>query len=211
MKERVRKSISQAGLRGGSPDVSKAFIRVLEQSRAPLIRVAYRTTRNMDEAEDIVQEAFMKAFIGLNQFRGESRVETWLQTIVVNTARNWARGRRGYVPVQLEQCRQSDSELVPLEIADDRRNPEQSCAYHELETRLLSAVEQLGARYKAVIRMCILGECSYLEASSRLNLSLVTVRARVFRGREILRRHLHQTIRGASSHLSPPSERRTNR
>jgi len=184
---------------GGSPDVFKAFIRAMEKSRAPLIRVAYRTTQNMEEAEDVVQEAFMRAFVSLHQFRGEARVETWLRAIVVNTAHNWARRRRGYVPVQLQLCQPGDAEPVELEIADKRRNPEQWCEYNELETRLLGAVERLGKRYKPVIRMCVLGERSYLEASVALNLSLVTVRARVFRGREMLRRQLHQTIRDRSA------------
>ena len=185
------------------------FLGAMEKSRAPLIRVAYRTTRNMEEAEDVVQEAFVKAYVGLHQFRGEARVETWLRTIVVNTARNWARGRRGRVHLQLDSCREDDPDFVLLQIADNRKNPEQWYEYHELESRLLGAVEELGRRYKAVIRMCVLGECSYLEASAALNLSLVTIRARVFRGREMLRRHLGHTIRDGSIHLPPRDERRT--
>jgi RNA polymerase sigma-70 factor, ECF subfamily len=208
MNERARQSSGPARGSSGSGEVFKAFIRAMEKGRAPLIRVAYRTTRNMEEAEDVVQEAFMKAFVCLHQFRGEARVDTWLRTIVVNTARNWARRRRGYVPVPLEHPSPGDAEPLPLEIADKRRNPEQWCEYGELETKLMGAVDQLGKRYEAVVRMCVLGECSYLEASSVLNLSLVTVRARVFRGRQILRRHLRQTIRDGASRGLLHSERR---
>ncbi|MFP5230506.1 MAG: RNA polymerase sigma factor [Acidobacteriota bacterium] len=170
------------------------FAEAIERYRAPLIRVAYRTTRNLEEAEDIVQEALMKAYVCRHQFRGESRVETWLRAIVVNTARNWIRRRRGYVLLQMEQCQPGESEGVPHEIADSRRNPEQWFEYQELESKLMKAVNGLGSRYQAVIRMCVLGESSYLEASSALNLNLVTVKARVFRGREMLRRSLHRTL-----------------
>ena len=180
---------------GDVPAEITAFLAAIEKSRASLTRVAYRTTRDMDEAEDIVQEAFMKAFECLHQFRGEARVETWLRTIVINTARNWVRRRRGVVLLHLEQYRQHDADFVPFEIADNRSNPEQCYAYRELETRIAASIERLGNHYAAAIRMCVLGDCSYLEASSALDLSLVTVKTRIFRGREMLRRSLQQSRR----------------
>ena len=203
MKEPSGKIASPSVSNNPPPRGRTTFMEVIEKNRAPLIRVAYRTTGNIEEAEDIVQEAIMKAYLCLHQFRGESRVETWLRAIVVNTARNWVRRRRGYTRVPMESGPAGDPESVLREVADSRKNPEQWFEYNEMEARIMAAVEELSSRYQAVIRMCVLGESSYLEASSALNLNPVTVKARVFRGREMLKRALR---RGSPERTAPPSE-----
>ena len=131
-------------------------------------------------------------------------METWLRTIVVNTARNSVRRRRGVILLHLEQHRQQESEFVPFEVPDNRSNPEQSYECRELESRIATSIERLGNHYAAVIRMCVLGDCSYLEALSALDVSLMTVKARIFRGREMLRRSLSRDSRGETAAFIGP-------
>jgi RNA polymerase sigma-70 factor, ECF subfamily len=193
MREPSRKMTNPSTI-AGPLDARTAFVEAVERSRALLIRRAWRITQNMDEAEDVVQEAVTKAFISLHQFRGEARIETWLRSIVENTAYNWARRRRVRVLLQPEQTGHDDADFILHEIPDTRRNPEQWCEFKELEDRVMAAIDNLSPRHKAVIQMCVLGGCSYVEASLALNLSLVTVKARIFHGRGIVQRKLRESI-----------------
>lgn len=189
---------------------ANGFAEVVERSRPRLIRFAWRITRSLDEAEDVVQESVLKAFANLHRFRGHSRVETWLHRIVRNTAYNRIRSRGSRVFVSVEQPSESDLDVTAHQIPDPASNPEQWCEFKELETMVLSAVERLSPRQKAVIKMCVLGESSYIEAASVLNLNLATVKARIFQGRGQLLQAMRRTTseRKASNSEGHVSRRR---
>lgn len=178
------------------PDAT-AFAEVVERSRPRLIRLACRITRNLDEAEDVVQESILKAFANLHRFRGHSRVDTWLHRIVQNTAYNRIRSRGNRIFFSVEHPSESDSDVMAHQLRDPGRSPEQRCEIRELESILFASVERLNPGQKSVIKMCVLGEFSYMEAASALNLNLVTVKARIFQGRgqlvHIFRRALAKT------------------
>lgn len=167
------------------------FAETVEKNRGAMIRVAYRVTRSMDDAEDVFQEAVLKALGGLPGFRQQSRPETWLYAIVRNTAYNWIRSCRGR---KLQQIPLVDSELTLHQIRDPCRSPEQNCEFRELETLLLGILQTLEPRQRIVIEMCVLGDFSYQEAASTLSISLATLKARVFHGRAMLARDLRRAV-----------------
>lgn len=157
-----------------------------EQRRAQLLWDAQRVTRSAEEAEDIVQESLLKAWRNLQQFRGEAQIGTWLRAIVKNTAREWMRGRGSKVHLPLETQRNDDEDPTALDLVDPRLDPEQWCQRKEMEEILHAEIQALGYLSRRAIELCALEEQSLLEASRAMNVGVVAVKSRVFRGRRTL-------------------------
>jgi RNA polymerase sigma-70 factor, ECF subfamily len=169
-----------------------ALTRTLELRHGQLLRLALRVTRCHEDAEDVVQESVVKALTNLSRFRGESRLDTWLHAIVLNTARTWLRSRRGHVHVPLESAGYNDHDIAKLDFPHPGKSPEEHCCDHELHRLLLAEVGGLDPIYKRPIQMRDLDEHSYRETAEILQLNLSTVKARIFRGRALLKRRLFQ-------------------
>lgn len=128
-----------------------ALGRLFEQHRKRLVRAALRITRNQDDAEDVVQEAAMRALVKLQTFRGESRLETWIYTIVRNCAISRLRipGRRRLISLDSElSADQTSPRCVALETTMD---PERNCLAYELHEIIRSEMQALKAPYRTVI------------------------------------------------------------
>jgi RNA polymerase sigma-70 factor (ECF subfamily) len=164
------------------------FVQVAEQNRAQLLWLAQRMTRDRDEAEDIVQEALLRAFRNLPSFRGESQMGTWLGVIVKNAGREWLRGRKGRVFFSLEYVRNPDDQPILLELPDPGRNPEQYCVRKEMNDILLSEIDRLNSVCKSTIKMCSIEESSHREAAHALGVSVSAIKSRVFHGKKMLKR-----------------------
>lgn len=184
-----------------------ALAGVAERSRGSLIRSAYRITRNADDAEDVFQEAVLKALTNLHRFRGDSRPETWLHAIVLNTAYNWVRGRGGR---RFLQNQLPDAEPFLEHIPDPGRNPEQCCESRELEDLLFTGIQNLHPQQKTVIQMCVLGEVTYKEAASVLSINMATLKARIFHGRVTLARGIHKVIEDRSDRRAAARDNSTD-
>lgn len=163
---------------------------VVEQSRPQFLRLAQRITNSREEAEDVVQEALLKAFKNLAQFRGDSKMGTWLFAIVQNTGREWMRKQRGRVYMSLEFARNSDDDALVDDIQEPGRNPEQLCECLELDRLVRSEIDKLCSVSKCAIRMCCLDELSNLDAANALGVSVCTIKSRIFHGKRTLKRAL---------------------
>lgn len=157
-----------------------------EQRRAQLLWDAQRVTRSAEEAEDIVQESLLKAWRNLQQFRGEAQIGTWLRAIVRNTAREWMRGRGSKVHLPLETQRNEDEDPTVLDLVDPCLDPEQWCERREMEEILHAEIQALSYLSRRAIELCALEEQSLLEAARTMNVGVVAVKSRVFRGRRTL-------------------------
>ena len=164
-----------------------AFVSAAEECRHQLLWLAQRLTHNREEAEDIVQEALIRAFRKLDQFRGDAKISTWLRVIVRNTAHEWLRNRGSRVFLPLEIVHGDDDEAAVLDVADRGLNPEESCARREMEAILRSEIKTLTAFSRRAIELCALEELSLREAARSLDSTVVTVKSRMFRGRRLLR------------------------
>lgn len=167
------------------------FVEVAEKHRTRMLRLARRFTPCREEAEDIVQDAFLKAFRALPRFRGESRMDTWLQTIVRNTVCDYLRAGRGkvYLPLEVTTSNSHDeTEVCVRDVPDPARNPEERMELKEMESILSSEIERLTPVCREAIRLCALEELSHARAARTLQISTPTVKARVFRGRDLLKR-----------------------
>lgn len=173
-------------------DRSAVFTRTVVQRRAYFLRVAQRISLSQQDAEDIVQESMLRAFDKLPSFRGESRMDTWIHAIVVNTARNWLRGRGNRIYVPFEGNGSRDRTGPCADLPHPGKSPEESCSDRHLRQLLREEIESLDPMYRRPIQACDLEECSYREAATTLNLSVCTLKARLFRGRAALRRKLRR-------------------
>ena len=155
-----------------------------------------RVTKSSEEAEDIVQEALLRAWRNLQQFRGDAQISTWLRAIVRNTAREWLRNRGSRINVPIGVMHTDEDEFPVLELMDSRPDPEETCVRREMEQLLRSEIEALTMISRRAIEMCALEEQSLRSTAQALNVNVVTVKSRLFRGRQLLRRSLCERTGG---------------
>lgn len=165
----------------------REFVDAAERYRPQLIWLATRITNRAEEAEDIVQQALLKAFRKLSGFRGESQMRTWLNAIVKNTAREYMRSQRGKVFVPLESSPFPDEASEELEIPDHGLSPEEYCEGREREEIVTAAIGGMGHANRQVLELCLFQELPYMQVATALNISLSTVKSRMFRSRRDLR------------------------
>jgi RNA polymerase sigma-70 factor, ECF subfamily len=169
-------------------DKEVSFARAAEQHRAQLLWLAQRITPQREEAEDIVQEALLKAYRNLAQFRGDAQMSTWLRAIVQNTARDWLRNQKGRVLLPLEQKQPGEGTTIVFDIPHPAENPEERCERKEMEGILRSELKKLNSVSTRAIQLCVLEELSHQAAARTLNISVITVKSRVFSGKKRLKR-----------------------
>ena len=151
---------------------------------------AYQIATSWEEAEDIVQEAYLKALRGLPNFRGDSKMESWLYTIVRNAALEHLRNRKRHGLGQQAPIPSDDDDQTMFEIPDTRADPEEACARSEIEQILLAEIEKLDSRCKCTVQMCFLNETPYQVAAEYLGVGVSTIKSRVFRGKRLLSKAL---------------------
>ncbi len=166
------------------------FVAAAERRRAHLVRLARRVTPCIEEAEDIVQEALLRAYRSLPRFRGEAQMSTWLQAIVQNAAREWLREQKGRVLLPLE--RRGHADCAPFEFPDPGRTPEECCERAEMRRILRSETEKLSAGCRRAVQLCIFEEASQRVAAQELEVSVVAVKARIFTAKRLLREAVRQ-------------------
>ena len=147
-------------------------------------------TRSGEDAEDIVQEALLRAWKGLQQFRGDAQIATWVRAIVRNTAREWLRNRGSWIDVPIGTARNDDDETPPLDLIDSRPDPEECYAQREMERLLREEIKSLTIVSRTAIEMCALEERPLREAARAMNVDVVTIKSRLFRGSQGLHRGL---------------------
>lgn len=171
-----------------------SFVQAAERRREHFLRLARRVTPCREEAEDIVQEAMLRAFRSLPRFRGDAQMTTWLQTIVQNAVREWLRENRGAIRVSLESS--GDEDAAPLDLPDRRRTPEEWCEHSEMQAILFGEIEKLGAIYQQAIRMCALEQISQEETAKALQVTVPAIKTRVFHAKRRLRGALEKRMAG---------------
>lgn len=165
-----------------------SFVETAKQQRQHLLWLAQRIAPQREEAEDIVQEALLKAFRNLAQFRGESQMSTWLRAIVQNTARDWLRNQKGRVYLSLEQPHPTDGTALLFDPPHPAESPEERCVREEMEWLVRNEIEKLSSVSRRAIQLCVLEEFSHRAAAHALNVSVVTIKSRVHSGKQRLKR-----------------------
>jgi RNA polymerase sigma-70 factor, ECF subfamily len=183
-----------------------------------LFRVAFRRLRNVEDAEDAVQDALLSAHKCIGQFQGRSKLSTWLTRIVTNTALMKLRRHSRYQMLSLGQDPENEGVTFANDLMDGGPNPEAIYAKTEMNETLGRALEHLSPKQRAAIQLCDLEGISIREAADALGISFNTMKSRVARaraslnlilGEAITMRHATETTTFANRKRTPYRERRS--
>ncbi|HEV8523845.1 MAG TPA: sigma-70 family RNA polymerase sigma factor [Terriglobales bacterium] len=175
-------------------DVS-AFEQLVKRYDRNIFRIANHITQNREDAEDVVQEAFLKAFQNLEQFQGNSKFYTWLVRIAVNESLMKLRRRRSDRTVSLDQEVETEEDTMPREVADWAPNPEQLYRQGELNEILTKTINGLPPSFRTVFVLRDIEGLSTEETAEALDLSVPAVKSRLLRARLQLRERLNKYFR----------------
>ncbi|HET9178273.1 MAG TPA: sigma-70 family RNA polymerase sigma factor [Terriglobia bacterium] len=173
----------------------EAFEDLVNRYEKKIYRLGLNLTGNPEDAEDMLQETFLKAFEHLSDFREDSRFYTWIVRIAINQGLMKLRKRRGSKEVRIEDGENDDGEVIPRDFADWRPNPEQELQRTELETILQNAAHSLPMTFRTVFFLRDVEGLSTEETAELLNLSEGAVKARLFRARLRLREELSKILK----------------
>ena len=170
-------------------DIS-AFEELVRRYDRNVFRIAQHITQNREDAEDVVQDAFLKAYENLDQFQGQSKFYTWLVRIAVNEALMKLRKRRPERMVSLDEEVKTEDDALPREVADWTPNPEQQYTQAELRDILSRTIQGLPPGFRTVFVLRDVEGLSTEETAEALDLSIPAVKSRLLRARLQLRERL---------------------
>ncbi len=172
---------------------TEAFDELMNRHAAKLYHTAYGLLSNQQDAEEVVQDAFLRAYRALHKFRGDSSFETWIHRIVINLSRNkyhWNRRRGAEVNISLNQQSRKlsdDNEEVTMTIPDESYEPDRLLQGKEVASGIMSGFEKLPETLKEAMVLRHVNDLPYEKIAELLNCKVGTVKSRIARGREILR------------------------
>jgi len=175
-----------------------AYERLIAEHSGDVYALLHRLTSDAEEARDLTQETFLRAFQSIDRFRGDATLKTWIYRIAINQARNrwrWWRRRKREVTVSLDG--NGDHREQPLAVTLTSRNspsPEQETLAREREGRLREALIGLRQSYREAVILRDVEGFSYEEIAQMLQISIGTVKSRISRGRVELRRQLEGSL-----------------
>jgi|SRR5215470_5952021 len=200
-------NINSYGARSGKDEASlvaaaqsgdqDAFEFLVERHRRMVLFCTMRLTDNLEDAEDVVQQCFQKAFVHLKGFQRRSSFSTWLIRIARNEALMLGRSRRRWREISIAESREYENTPALRDFPDSGPTPEE-IFQQERQRLLLLAMSQLRPHFRTVLRFCDLDERPVREAARILGLSISSAKSRVSRGRRVLRdkfRRLNRTQR----------------
>src|SRR5436189_934480 len=167
-----------------------AFAELVRRYEGKSFRLAQHVTQNREDAEDVLQETFMKAYEHLDQFKGDSKFYTWIVRIAVNQALMKLRRRKTDKSVSLDETIDTGEDTVTREIAAWDESPEQQFSREELGGILDTAIQSLEPPYRSVFVLRDIDELSTEETAEALGLSVPAVKSRLLRARLQLREKL---------------------
>jgi RNA polymerase sigma-70 factor (ECF subfamily) len=170
--------------RGGD---ERAFGELIDRCVAQVRRRIFRMVRNQQDAEDVLQDSLLRAYLHLNQFRGASSFSSWLHRIAINSAMMLLRKRKVHAVISFDRHEDDPSSWDAWDVPDRSPNPEQIYAKRQVLEGLSNAVEHLPSFFRGVIDEFYDGECSVQETADAVGISVAATKSRLVRARLMLR------------------------
>jgi RNA polymerase sigma factor (sigma-70 family) len=171
----------------------EAYRRLMTKYRQLIYNLIFRMIRNKEDVEDLTQEAFIKAFNSLDKFDKQFSFSTWLFKIATNNCIDYLRKKK-LNTFSIDKEIGSEDDDYQFEIPDSERTPDKNLMENERKKILEEAIENLPNKYKSVILLRHRDEKDYEEIAKKLKLPLGTVKAHIFRGRELLNKYLKDKL-----------------
>ena len=194
--EQEQKTREEALLKAFRSGDDTAFDALIGMYSAKLYKVAYALLGSRQDAEEVVQDTFLRAYRALHAFRGESSLETWLHRIVLNLARNkyhWNHRRGDGVNVSLTAGDDSDGDSGTdneQDVPDRRMEPDLVLEQNEIGTNIMKALNRLPDNLRETMLLRHVNDMPYEQIAQKLDCKVGTVKSRLSRGREMLRDYL---------------------
>lgn len=177
----------------------EAFYELIQPYERRVYAAAFAITHNDADAEDVAQEAMLKAFKNIRQFRAESRFSTWLIQITVNEARMHKRKEHAHLVEAMVERQDEEGNYTPRDFADWREIPSDILERKEIREKLAEALASLGRIYREVFVLRDMQHMSIEETAKALGISTASVKTRLLRARLMLRDLLAPGLGGAWS------------
>ncbi len=192
-------------IREGEKDLYYDLIHPYERS---VYLAAYSVLKNEADAEEVAQEAFLKAYRHLGEFRGESRFHTWVVRIVINEARMRLRKNRGRLYESLDETEPEDAVPLAERLADWREIPSEALERSEVRREIALALDLLSDSYREVLILRDVEQLSIAETAEVLGVTQATVKIRLFRARLRMRNLLAPKLAGSLAPRPAPGRGR---
>ena len=171
----------------------RAFAEIVDLYKDKLYHLGYRMTGNRQEAEDVVQETFLRVYRNLDRYDESHKFSTWIYRIATNLCIDRLRKRRSVYSLDAESSDHEGLDGYSMLPGDDR-TPESELVLSETQQMVREAMETLPPKYKSVMVLRYLQDLSLQEISDVLNMPVTTVKTRVHRGREFMRKKLEHKL-----------------
>jgi RNA polymerase sigma-70 factor (ECF subfamily) len=175
-----------------------AFEQLVAERTGDIYGLLFRLTGDAEEARDLSQETFLRAFQAIEKFRGDADLKTWLYRIAINQARNrwrWWRRRRRDATVSLDATIGEREQTVATHLEDaNASDPEQETLARERQNQLREALGELRSAYREAVVLRDIEGLTYEEIAATLQINIGTVKSRLARGRLELRRKLESSL-----------------
>jgi RNA polymerase sigma-70 factor (ECF subfamily) len=172
-----------ASAQAGSPD---AFEELYSKYSGRLYKTILSITRNPHDAEEVLQDTFLRAYLAIKTFEGKSKIYSWLTRIAINSALMTLRRQRSRPEVLFDPQPDDRSEVIAFEVTDSAPNPEELCVHNQRKYRTLRAIHRLNPQLRTPIRMQLMRGWSIREISRVLNITESAVKSRLSRARQQL-------------------------
>lgn len=178
---------------------TEAFNDLVNRHARKVFRLARHITKNDADTEDVLQDAFLKAYSRLDQFAGNSQFYTWLVRIAVNESLMRLRKRKNSKTVSLDEELETDDSPIKREVASDGEDPEESLSRKETREILEGAIDSLAEGYRTVFVLRDVEGLSTEETADMLGLSISAVKSRLLRARLQLREKVQRRLKSHGS------------
>jgi len=168
------------------------FEKLIERTQRQAYNIAYRMTGNRDDAEDLTQEAYLRAYRSFSTYNRQMPFESWFFRILSNLFIDLLRRRPKLKPLSLDQPMgdEENEENLLLQLPDEDANPERNLLDQVMDERLQTALAALPEAFRVAVLLCDVEGRSYEEIAQLMGSSIGTVRSRIHRGRSLLRRYM---------------------
>jgi RNA polymerase sigma-70 factor, ECF subfamily len=171
-----------------------AFRVIMQRHNRRLYRIARAVLRNDSEAEDVVQEAYVRAFTNLAEFRGDASLATWLSRIALNEALGRIRRHRPTAKLASLEKSPAQAEIIPFPHASPQLDPERTMAQRQIQLLLEQEIDKLPDEFRIVLVARVIEEMSIEETAALFGLRTETVKTRLHRARKLLRDALEKQV-----------------
>jgi RNA polymerase sigma-70 factor (ECF subfamily) len=163
-----------------------SFGKLMERYRDSIFFMVLKMVHNRDDAEDLTIEAFGKAFNNIGNYSADFAFSTWLFKIATNNSIDFIRKKRLQTTSLDHSTTTEDGESAPIAVRDLQPDPEESVIKEQRAQKIRAAIEQLSPKYRSLIELRYLDELSYEEIAEKLDIPLGTVKAQLFRAKDML-------------------------